>query len=198
MRLQRNTLVRAVAGLAATGFAVFSLAAPAVAGGGGGGACSGFERGSSISITDFCFQGVAHFVAPNATVTVRNDGETTHDIRAVDGSFASSMLQPGDTYQFDAPASGVIPYYCSLHGTAQGQGMTGVLVVDDASGTGADALAASVPTGNGTAATAAALPAAESDDSALIVGSFALVVGVLALAGVIGTMLARFMRSSTT
>ena len=130
----------------------------------------------------------------NSAITVRNDGEVTHDIRAVDGSFSSPMLQSGDTYEFDAPASGVIPYYCSLHGTAQGQGMTGVLVVGDGPGSQSDILTASIAGSSRSTDPAAAAQPSDAGDTGLVVGSVALVVGVLALAGVFGTFLTRYMR----
>ena len=68
-----------------------------------------------------------------------NDGRSHHDVTADDGSFASTDLAPGETFERAFDAEGVFPYFCSLHGVA-GAGMTGVVVVGDApipgSGTG--------------------------------------------------------------
>lgn len=105
-------------------------AEPAGAGGGGHGACAGFTRGAAVSVQDNCFQGTAHFVDRGSTVTVTNQGQATHDFTAVDGSFASGLLQPGQSYELTVDTAGAIPFYCSLHGTAAGSGMTGVLFVD--------------------------------------------------------------------
>ena len=107
-----------------------AAAEPAVAGGGGHGVCAGFSRGAALSIQDNCFQGTAHLVDRGSTVTVTNQGQTTHDFTAADGSFASGLLQPGQSYELTVEKAGAIPFYCSLHGTATGSGMAGVLFVE--------------------------------------------------------------------
>jgi plastocyanin len=187
MRWCRRIVAALVAG-GALGLAVLTFALPA--GAGGGGQCSGFVRSTTISMSDLCFQGAAHFVPGGATVTVSNDGGMEHDIQAVDGSFSSDRLQPGDTYRFDAPASGIVEYFCSLHGSAQGGGMTGVLIVGDRA---ADDDAIGSVAGASTDRVLAAQP--PTTDTALVVGSVALIVAVLAAAGVGGIALARFMRA---
>ena len=112
--------------------ALFALAAPAAAGGGGHGNCDGFTTGNEIAVRDSCFQGAAHFAEPGATVRVVNQGFATHDVTAVDGTFASGPLEPGATFDLAVDERGAIPYYCTLHGTPQGQGMAGVLIVGNA------------------------------------------------------------------
>jgi plastocyanin len=102
---------------------------PAVGGGGRSGGCAGFTRGAAVSIQDNCFQGTAHLVDRGSTVVVTNHGQATHDFTAVDGSFASGLLQPGQSYELTVDTAGAIPFYCSLHGTATGSGMAGVLFV---------------------------------------------------------------------
>lgn len=106
------------------------LPGAAAAGGGGGfGSCSGFGEGSTVSMRDSCFEATAHF-APEGTVTVVNDGGIAHTYTAVDGSFDSGTLNAGDTAEID-PGPGIHRVYCSLHSTAEGEGMAGVLIVED-------------------------------------------------------------------
>ncbi|MEX0663880.1 MAG: hypothetical protein WD598_03790 [Acidimicrobiia bacterium] len=119
---------------------VTGLAAPAGAGGGGGGACGALSDGASLAIRDFCFDGAAHVSDPGQTVHVINYGEVAHDLTAADGSFASGLLEPGETFNVEIGSRGVVQYYCSLHGSADGGGMAGVLVSE-----GADTPAVVVP-----------------------------------------------------
>jgi plastocyanin len=170
-------------------------AVPAVAGGGGGGGgpCSGFTRGSAISIQDSCFQGAAHFVKPNATVEVTNDGEAPHDFTAVDGSFASGILQPGDTFELTVDDAGILRYYCTLHGTSEGGGMAGVLVVGDSEA----ALPASTDneTRSADAALASANPVSQDTTGLLVLAVAALVIATVALTVGLRAQVAR-LRSS--
>jgi len=78
---------------------------------------------------DMCFEGTAHVVKPGTTVEVTNDGGLDHDIVAVDGSFASGTIESGTTFELTIDNAGVVPFYCTLHGTADGDGMAGVLIV---------------------------------------------------------------------
>ncbi len=50
----------------------------------------------------------------------------------MDGSFGSGQLEPGETFELTIDQPGVFEVFCTLHGTAQGQGMAGVLVVGEA------------------------------------------------------------------
>jgi plastocyanin len=128
--------------------ALVAVAQPAAAGGGGSSPCSGFTRGATISMYDACFQGTAHIVEPGTTVTVTNYGQVAHNFTAVDGSFASGLLQPSQSFQVTLDEPGVIPFYCTLHGSAAGNGMAGVLFVGkpaaSARASGTPTLAASV------------------------------------------------------
>lgn len=103
----------------------------ALAGGGGhASGCSGFTEGTEMGMADSCYEGVTHFVPAGQTLTVRNDGEMPHSITAVDGSFDSGLMQPGETYAITLTEPGVVRVYCTLHGTADGGGMAGVLISD--------------------------------------------------------------------
>lgn len=106
----------------------------ASAGGGGGSIspCAGFGAGSFIVMLDSCFEGTAHFVPTDNTIAVSNGGELPHTFTAVDGSFDSGQVLPGDTFEFTIDKPGIYEVFCTLHGTASGQGMAGVLVVGEA------------------------------------------------------------------
>jgi plastocyanin len=189
MRWYRKTAAALVGGGALT---IAALAFVAPAGAGGGGHCMGFERSTTISMADACFQGAAHFVPSGARVTVSNDGEMVHDIQAVDASFSSGELPPGATFEFDAPVSGVMRFYCTLHGSPQGGGMTGVLIVGDGA---QDAGGVAAVTGTSVEETGLVAQTSGSSDAALVIASVALVVALLATAGVGGVVLSRYMRS---
>lgn len=109
---------------------------PAVASAGGGGVdtsgCTGFQEGVDVSMKDSCFAGTAHFAPSGTTLTVSNDGELPHTLTAVDGSFDTGQVAPGTTAQLRVDEPGIYRVFCSLHGTAQGEGMAGVLVVGEA------------------------------------------------------------------
>ena len=98
-------------------------------GGGGGGLCAGFASGDTLIMRDSCFEGTAHFASPGGTLVVSNEGSAPHSFTAVDGSFDTGLLQPGQTARIPLEADGISRAYCTLHGTADGHGMAGVLVV---------------------------------------------------------------------
>ncbi len=106
---------------------------PALAGGGGHVAqCPGFDSGTSVSMFDSCFSGTAHFAPSETTITIRNDGALPHSYTAVDGSFDTGELQAGETSEVTVDEPGVYEVFCTLHGTADGGGMAGVLLVGEA------------------------------------------------------------------
>lgn len=102
--------------------------AVASAGGGGGGACRGFAEGATIVMRDSCFDGTGHAVPAGRTITAVNEGELPHTITAVDGSFDSGVVEPGQRFEFTLPGTAPVPYYCTLHGSRDGDGMAGVLL----------------------------------------------------------------------
>jgi hypothetical protein len=73
-------------------------------------------------------------VPVGARVTFLNRGRSVHDAVAADGSWKTPAVAPrsgdqgrGADVVFASP--GVHPYYCSYHGTRDGRGMAGVVVV---------------------------------------------------------------------
>lgn len=108
---------------------------PAVASAGGGGVdtsgCAGYREGTDLAMQDSCFAGTAHFAPADTTLTVSNDGALPHTLTAVDGSFDTGEVAPGTSAQLNVDEPGIYRVFCSLHGTAQGEGMAGVLVVGE-------------------------------------------------------------------
>jgi plastocyanin len=71
-------------------------------------------------------------VAAGGEVEWRIEGDNVHNIFASDLSWQSDpAMERGDTYTrtFDEP--GVYSYFCTLHGTPEGEGMAGYVVVGD-------------------------------------------------------------------
>jgi plastocyanin len=148
-----------------------ATARPASAGGGYG-TCAGFTRGATIAIQDACFQGTAHIVEPGTTVSVTNYGQVPHDFTAVDGSFSSGLLRPSESFRVTLDETGVIPFYCTLHGSASGNGMAGVLFVEQPA-----ARQAVLTTSRGAADTATSVPWYLA--GALLMSSIALAVAIV-------------------
>jgi plastocyanin len=121
------------------GLLFMALPGPAAAGGGGGGGgslCAGFSSSGEVVMRDNCFEGVAHFAAPGSTLRVHNLGQQPHNYTAIDGSFATPLLGAGQWAEIQVGAAGIVRVYCTLHGTTDGHGMSGVLVAGDAAGQG--------------------------------------------------------------
>ena len=93
--------------------------------------CPGFAEGTVISMRDSCFAGTAQFAPAGVTLTVTNDGELPHTFTAVDGSFDSGILQPGQSFELAIDEPRLVRVFCTLHGTAQGDGMAGVMVIGE-------------------------------------------------------------------
>lgn len=103
-----------------------------IAGGGhGGSVCDGFDTGSTVRMLDSCFAGTAHFTQTGSSVVIENEGRLPHTFTAADGSFDSGQISPGSSFELNLDTPGIYKVYCTLHGTAKGQGMAGVLVVGE-------------------------------------------------------------------
>ena len=87
---------------------------------------------ANVEIGDNSFNQKEISVPVGTTVTWMRVGQRPHTVTADDGSFKSDTLKNGDmfTHTFDKP--GVYAYYCTFHGAAGGQGMSGVVKVGDA------------------------------------------------------------------
>jgi plastocyanin/uncharacterized membrane protein YhaH (DUF805 family) len=70
-------------------------------------------------------------VPVGATVEWKNVGRNPHNVAAVDGSFHSDNLDRGGEYSHTYDKPGIYRFYCTLHGTKDGAGMAGTVVVGD-------------------------------------------------------------------
>lgn len=113
--------------------ALVALPVPVASAGGGGhsGACRGLSYGTRVALLDNCFDGTAQVVEAGTMITVFNSGTVAHTYTAVDRSFDSGTLQPGDSARIDVTGGGTFPVYCTLHSSPEGEGMAGLLVVED-------------------------------------------------------------------
>lgn len=77
-----------------------------------------------------------------AEVVFRNQGKTVHNAVAVNGSWSTAdtygedVMPAGASTAITVDRPGVYRYYCTLHGTADGDGMYATLVVGDVAYTG--------------------------------------------------------------
>ena len=80
----------------------------------------------TIDAGDHFFSPARLTVAVGATVVWKVVGQSTHDVVAADGSFASSLMTFGGTFQYTFTKPGRYPYFCTPHA---GDGMTGEIIV---------------------------------------------------------------------
>lgn len=76
-----------------------------------------------ITIEDFRFGGAAE-VAAGAQLTVTNNDNVTHTWTSDDGTFNSSGISPGDSFEIVLSDPGTYSFFCSIHPT-----MTGTITV---------------------------------------------------------------------
>jgi plastocyanin len=83
----------------------------------------------SVDMLDFSFEPLELTVAPGTTVTWINQGEFEHSATADDATWDTGLYGSGGqaSITFDTP--GTFSYYCVLHGTPGGNGMSGTVVV---------------------------------------------------------------------
>ena len=102
---------------------------------GGGGTPQGETR---IDMKDNFFTRDVTRVPVGSPVTFRNQGRIDHNAIAVDGAFSTveatgkDVLSTDDEITLTVDEPGVHLYYCSLHGTPEGEGMVATLVAGDA------------------------------------------------------------------
>jgi plastocyanin len=141
MRVSRRWLVLMVSVVG-----LLIAAVPAAAGGGGGGGgghCGGFGSGDKLVMRDNCFDKVAFSAEAGAELLVTNEGGQPHSYTAVDGSFDTGLMKPGTSVRITLGEAGIVQVYCTLHGTASGDGMSGIVLVGDSELAGAAAGASS-------------------------------------------------------
>jgi plastocyanin len=90
-----------------------------------------------IGMLDNVFTRDVTRVPVGAEIVFRNQGKTVHNAVAVDGSwstadsFGADVLPTGAATTVTVDRPGVYRYYCTLHGTPDGDGMYATLVVGD-------------------------------------------------------------------
>jgi plastocyanin len=85
-----------------------------------------------VEAQDDFFQQEFVRIGVGGTVTWQNTGRNPHDVRTDDGLSRSPRLEPGDSFAITFDEVGAFRYYCSFHGGAGGIGMSGIVVVGDA------------------------------------------------------------------
>jgi plastocyanin len=82
-----------------------------------------------LEMLDFEFSQQTLTIPAGTAVTWVNKGGVKHSAKADDGSFDTTLLDPGQsaTVTFDTP--GTFAYYCELHGAPGGGGMSAVITV---------------------------------------------------------------------
>lgn len=82
-----------------------------------------------VMIIDSSFNPAKITVPAGTTVLWVNNGLESHTVTASNGAFDSGALAKGDAFQFTFTTPGTYHYYCKFHGTADGNGMAGLVVV---------------------------------------------------------------------
>ena len=100
-----------------------------------------------VSALDYRFDPETVTINAGDTVVWTNNGSATHTVTASDGSWDSGSLAPGQSFSHTFDSAGTVAYYCTFHGSANGDGMAGTVVVQAASAAPAPAPAPTQPTG---------------------------------------------------
>jgi plastocyanin len=82
-----------------------------------------------VDMVDFTYEPIELEVTTGTTVTWDNTGQFQHSATADDGSFDTGLFDGGDSASITFDTAGTFPYYCSLHGSAGGNGMAGTVTV---------------------------------------------------------------------
>lgn len=111
----------------------------AVVAGGAFGACSDASDGGAVFIDmkDNFFGRAVTRVPVGDSVLFRNDGNSPHNAVAADDSWSTEEtsgelpIEPGNQIKVTIDEPGVYEYFCTYHGSAEGDGMAAVLVVGE-------------------------------------------------------------------
>ena len=104
----------------------------------------------TVSMKDFKFDPKTITVNVGDTITWTNNDTAEHTAQADDGSFDSKDVGAGKSSSITFAKAGTFAYYCKYHGGPNGAGMSGTVVVQDATqpAPAAPAPAAAAPTGS--------------------------------------------------
>ena len=113
--MQRRILVLILGSLLAIGLAIGLAACSSSSKSSNNSGSSSGSGGADITIKDFNFGG-AMAVKAGATVTVKNNGPSTHTVTADNGEFNTGDVDSGKTVTFTAPSkAGEYKFHCSIH-----------------------------------------------------------------------------------
>ena len=73
-----------------------------------------------VVMESFAFSPAELTVPVGTTVTWENRHAARHDVVADDGTFASPLFGPGETYSYTFTEPGTYPYICSIHPSMRG------------------------------------------------------------------------------
>jgi plastocyanin len=87
--------------------------------------------GPSVMMKDFEFTPKEVRVKVGTTITWMNAGTTAHSATAIDKSFNTRNLQPGETKSVTFSTPGTFVYHCVFHGNPDDKsGMIGTVIVE--------------------------------------------------------------------
>ncbi|MDQ3955712.1 MAG: cupredoxin domain-containing protein [Actinomycetota bacterium] len=93
-------------------------------------AAPAWAQTAEVSAVDNEFEPSELEVSSGTEVTWTNNGESPHTVTSSDGSFESSgNLDPGESYSVTFDEGDEFPYYCEYHGSEDGTGMAGTIVL---------------------------------------------------------------------
>lgn len=83
--------------------------------GGGSSAHGAPVAADAVSIKNFAFAPDTITVKVGTTVTWTNNDQDAHTVTAMDHTFASPALNPGDSFHFTFSKPGNYAYLCTIH-----------------------------------------------------------------------------------
>lgn len=101
-------------------------------------------QAGDVMVIDNEFDPEGITVTAGTTVVWEQTGDNPHSVTADDGSFDSHencppvCMQNGETHEVTFDEAGQVPYFCKIHGSEGGGGMSGTITVEaeQATGTG--------------------------------------------------------------
>lgn len=119
-----NIVARTLRGATLTAAALSALAA----------ACRG--DAGVVAMRDNTFDAPEVRVAAGSRLRFENAGQAVHNVVIADSATAPfpanpPAVKPGESQRLEFDKPGVYHIYCSFHGTPDGRGMAGVVVVGD-------------------------------------------------------------------
>ena len=86
----------------------------------------------TVLMGESCFLPPSITIRAGATIVWVEMGLLDHNaVAAEDGSFQSPLLRNGESFEHTFSEPGVYPYFCSLHGSRDGKGMAGTIIVTE-------------------------------------------------------------------